>query len=214
MAKRERRVGAGGGEGRPGGPDPLVGWRIWRLGDGVLRSCVVASEWSPGVNAASCLAGRPCESAPGPGCRCGYWATSELSECLARARGDRTEYRWALGLIYGYGEVAVHGAEGFRAEKASIACLFTDWPWGRVRDSRLPMWIWRLRECVNIPSVPVRPHPQRSGALEAAASRYGVPLISLAQALRSGLLEEFGVERDRRQRTVTCMERMGLAGVA
>jgi hypothetical protein len=216
MAKREKRPGGEESESRLGGPDPMIGWRIWRLGtdDGVLRSCVVAGEWSPGINAASCLAGRPCDRTPGPGCRCGFWATKELAECLARARGDRTEYRWAMGLVYGWGEVAVHGAEGFRAEKAAIACLFTDWPWGGIGGSRLPLWIWRLRECVNIPSVPIRPHPQRLAGLRMAAEHYGVPLLSLSQALGSGLLEEFGLSLDRRHRTATCIEHMGLAGAA
>jgi hypothetical protein len=116
--------------------------------------------------------------------------------------------------VYGWGEVAVHGGEGFRSEKASIACLFTDWPWGQTQSSRVPLWVWRFRECVNLPWVPIRPHPERLQALEMAASRYSVPLLSLAQALRSGLLEEFGMSVDRRDRTVACIERMGLTEAA
>ncbi len=67
-----------------------------------------------------------------------------------------------MGLMAGWGVVALHGGKGFRAERASVLALF-DSPLGGAR-------------------------PQ----LERLANRYGVPALSLRAALEAGVLAEFG----------------------
>jgi hypothetical protein len=182
--------------------EPLIGWRIWRLRSDVLRSWAATYSWSPGENRARCLATlrRPCASSPGRECECGIWGLFRPLMSLERARSDGGEHASVVGLIRAWGELAIHGQEGFRAEKAAVACLFTDWVWEPVSqvqggeppdDGRLRRWFRRL----FVPEV----DPTRLPRLEAAAARYGVPLLSLGDAIETGLLEEFGVEADARQ---------------
>jgi hypothetical protein len=119
--------------------------------------------------------------------------------CLTRADGD-SDLRWhVMGLIAGWGTVALHGTEGFRAQRVAIQCLFTDWPasppTSRVGAGRLINW-WRRRTGrladLDPPAGPMK-DPRRRGALQAVAARYAVPLISLQAAADVGLLGEFGV---------------------
>ena len=72
----------------------------------------------------------------------------------------------AVGLIQGFGSVALHGEEGFRAGAATVMCIFADLP-DRIDYSHL-----RAR----------------------VAERYGVPCVSLQAAMSIGLLSEFGVD--------------------
>lgn len=94
-----------------------------------------------------------------------------------------------LGLINGYGNVAFHGEEGFRAELASLACIFTDrielpLLGGLLRPSRRPLT--RV--------LPVRlQQTLRSRSLRGNGTYYGVPCVSIESALSLGLLQEFGV---------------------
>src|SRR5215469_11714208 len=126
--------------------EPVVGWRIWRLQDGLLRSLVMDSSWQPGENVARCLASdrAMCRESPGQGCLCGFWAVWSPKQSMARVC-PAIEPPWqVMGLITGWGEVAVHGAEGFRAERATVRCLFSDrpWPWSAQLLSRLGT-LWR-----------------------------------------------------------------------
>jgi hypothetical protein len=107
-----------------------------------------------------------------------------------------------VGLIRGWGEVALHGSEGFRAAKASIACLLTDWPWDAPRalpEGRLAgRWRPRLRRALQYLSSPPPPEPWHAHMLREAAALYGVPLVSLEESLRIGLLEELGLDEPMR----------------
>lgn len=92
-----------------------------------------------------------------------------------------------VGLINGYGAVALHGNEGFRAQLATIACIFTDrlQPIGDLEERR-PHFIASLSDSLNWIFGYRDP-------LTTIADRYGVPCVSLECALSMGLLQELGV---------------------
>lgn len=131
-------------------------------------------------------------ASPGHGCSCGFWALWDLGCCVAKARREAREgVEPVIGLMSGWGEIAIHGDEGFRAEHAAILCLFSDSVWDDRFDPILPrprllarLLRWHRPVAAGPPPVP---------ALRAVASRYAVPLVPVAQARRSGLLSEFGV---------------------
>ena len=164
--------------------------------------------WQPGENRAKCLALNhpPCPAAPGALCQCGFWALWSPLRCLIKAQKTCLEPQWhVLGLIAGYGTVALHGREGFRAEHASVLCLFTDWagsaPVLRLTESRLMKW-WRSAwHGIYEPDSQAwpEPDPERASVLGRAATYYGVPLVSLKGALDLGVLGEWGVARDQIQ---------------
>src|SRR5262245_5842189 len=103
----------------------------------------------------------------------------------------------------GWGTVALHGQEGFRAERAAALCLFTDRPWAAATQPRAaPRRGDRLREALARPAAAmasVEPETAaeswHTAALVAAAARYAVPLVSLRGAVTLGLLSELGVPR-------------------
>ena len=160
----------------------VTGWRIWLLSGGTLVSWAMRYRWSPGPNTASCLSTdleRGNHSSPGKTCRCGFWGLFDPADCAALLKKAGFVDGIALGLVHAWGEVAIHGKEGFRAEHASVACLFND----RFMDG-MPRWIARLDQ---------RQWTLRAWRLRQASERYGVPLLSLRDANSSGLLDEFGV---------------------
>src|SRR5215831_8072891 len=129
--------------------EPVLGWRLWRLREGQLASWGVDYRWDPGDNHARCIVrGRSaCRLSPGQYCQCGIWAVWSPRECRDRAGMeagvDGSEH--VMGLISGWGTIAVHGREGFRAEWAAVRCLFTNRPGtlvARSLGSRLLGW-WR-----------------------------------------------------------------------
>jgi len=105
-----------------------------------------------------------------------------------------------MGLVVGWGTVALHGREGFRAERAALRCLFTDRPWSAAAlpgtPSRLAGW-WRRAIGRTAPAeAPEKAAPREIGhldELEAVAAHYAVPLVSLRAAADLGLLSELGV---------------------
>jgi hypothetical protein len=125
---------------------------------------------------------------------CGLWALWNFGSCVAKARAEAA--RWqrrsvVLGLVAGWGTVAVHGDEGFRAQRASVICLFSD----PVADpvsappERWPRWWARPARWMGCE----RATSSRLDSLRRAAAHYGVPLLSLTDAIRLGVLGEFGV---------------------
>ncbi len=186
-------------------PHPVIGWRLWRLEAGRLGSWALDYVWQPGENRARCLALRQpaCLPVPGTHCQCGFWALWSPLHCLSKARNTCIDRPWhVLGLIAGWGTVALHGREGFRAEHASVLCLFTDWagstPVLRLTESRLINWWRNTWHGVGEADPPAWPDPgsERTAVLESAATYYGVPLVSLKGALHLGVLGELGVARD------------------
>ena len=178
--------------------EPVLGWRIWRVKGWRLESWAVDYSWEPGENRAICLARNraACDSPPGQNCQCGFWAVWSPRVCLGRADGD-AEPRWhVMGLISGWGTVALHGREGFRSERATIRCLFTDWSPNASRSAatpgRLHRWLRRRTWESDPPSASARGRRRRE-ALQDVAARYGVPLVSLQGAAELGLLSELGI---------------------
>jgi hypothetical protein len=198
------------------GLEPMLGWRLWRLRPEGLESWAVNRCWQPGVNAAICLSSTPCRTSPGSACRCGFWALFSATHGLEYARHDRHERRTVLGLVRAWGEIAVHGEEGFRASHASVALLFTDWVWDADPDprSRAERW-WRA--AVGLVGGPSSRHattagPDRDLLLANVARGYGVPALSLGDALRSGLLGELGVDTAQREEVRRLLERTPALG--
>ena len=142
---------------------------------------------------------RSCAAPPGKHCQCGFWALWSPLQCLARAQ-EPVEPPWhVLGLVSGWGTVALHGREGFRAQYASVTCLFTDWAGSAavpsLADSRLERW-WRRvlgRRFNGRLRAGAKPDPERLSALQGAATRYAVPLVSLRGALDLRLPGEWGI---------------------
>jgi hypothetical protein len=174
--------------------EPVLGWRIWKLGGGRLESWAVDYRWEPGENAATCLAPNhsACSSPPGTRCQCGFWGVWSPKACMSRAARAPTEPPWhVIGLCVGWGTVALHGREGFRAERAAVRCLFTDRPWslsmGPAAFRPVGRW-WRRALGVPPPSAPTH-----LTELESVAAHYAVPLVSLRGAAGLGLLSELGV---------------------
>lgn len=185
--------------------EPVVGWRLWRMEGGfLLRSWAIESWWIPGENRAVCRpfkSSRPCASTPGNGCQCGFWALYDPRDLTERASGtDGT----ILGLIAGYGTVALHGPEGFRCAQARILCLFEDRFWSRpvptrnrFRDFFKPKLLRELEQR--------RTEEPQQRRLNAAA--YGVPLVSITHAANSGLLAEFGVPEEQIRNALELVEK-------
>lgn len=181
--------------------EPVLGWRVWKLEHGRLASWVLDYDWEPGENRAACLRPGPpiCGTSPGRKCQCGFWAVWSPRTCVARV-GWADEPPWCvMGLIAGWGTVALHRHEGFRAECAALRCLFTDRPWsvapGPLVPEVLRAW-WRRRrgrpeDADQRPGPP--PDPRRLRALREVAERYAVPLMSIEQAANVGMLSELGV---------------------
>lgn len=185
-----------------GGPAPVIGWRLWRLDAGRLRSWVVAQDWQVGPNEARCLVGdgpaslfgpaprRPCERSPGRGCRCGLWALRDFASCARKARDESQHWDTrdiVIGLVEGWGTVAIHGDEGFRSQYAAVRCLFTD-PIAD-RGPAPPRWWERVVRLSRARDSDAR----RATSLRCVAELYGVPLVSLADAVRLGILGELGL---------------------
>ena len=179
--------------------EPDLGWRVWHLNSSRLESWAVDYQWVPGENVARCLANSrlACASSPGRNCHCGFWAVSAPGLILNRVGGSCEPPWHVMGLISGWGTVARHGREGFRAERAALRCVFTDRPWRRSAltgtSSRLAGW-WRRRVEVTVPALAeARTSPDHLAALAAVATHYGVPVVSLRTAIDHGLLSELGV---------------------
>jgi hypothetical protein len=181
----------------------ILGWRLWRIREGFLGSWALNHDWMPGPNRAKCLSPNTarCSNAPGRHCRCGFWGLHSPLQCLTRARYGGMGWWPVMGLMRGWGTVAVHGDEGFRAENASVVCLFSDWPFMpremRLGGGRWTRW-WRLLSLLMEGETDPPPPDQndRRLALRDTADRYGVPLVSLSDSIRLGLLEELDVGQE------------------
>lgn len=187
----------------------MVGWRLWRLQAGHLRSWVVQQEWEPGPNEARCLteghvvsllngAGGRCTRSPGTNCKCGLWGLWDFAACARKAREESAPWdRWniAIGLMAGWGTVAIHGEEGFRCQYGTVRCLFTDPVAGRSPAGAAPRSGWWTRLVRRVDGR--EPDGERTASLRLAADRHCVPLLSVAEAVRLGVLGELGVSPSR-----------------
>lgn len=144
--------------------DPVVGYRIWRLGPIGLLYPVAAPPaflWRPGPNQAVCLRHfrvrrrepDPSHPAPQSRCGCGLYAFTDPADRRLRL-GDCPP-----GAVVAWGDIEVHRG-GYRAQHAQIVALGE-------RSGLTDVERFRLR---------------------GAASRYGVPLVP-ADELREHALE-------------------------
>lgn len=184
--------------------DPILGWRLWRVRDQRLQSWAINHFWEPGQNAATCHdSERSCPAPPGRHCQCGFWALWSPLRCLSMASSPIEPPWYAVGLVAAWGEVAVHGREGFRAQHASVTCLFSDWagaaPVPDASTGRITRWAHGVlgrpftgRRCWR-----PDPDPTRVDSLRHVAARYAVPLITMRGAVESRLLGEWGVPVER-----------------
>lgn len=179
--------------------EPVLGWRVWRLRGHSLASWGTTYVWHPNANFARCLnPNNPCPASPGRGCRCGFWAVFTPRHCISRVCEDYSERAPVLGLIRAWGEVALHGPEGFRAEYAAPVCLFSDWPGGAHRPAELPgrlAQLWQACKRFIADDHPLAAAlPDLEGKIRDAAGDYGIPVLSLADACRLGALQEMGID--------------------
>jgi hypothetical protein len=77
-----------------------------------------------------------------------------------------------MGLVEMSGAVVAHGADGLRAERATLRCLLTDRPWSWWQPPGAGGTEWDL--------------------LRAVAEDYAVPLLSLSNAVSLGLTDLAG----------------------
>ncbi len=184
-----------GRDGVPTPASPFLGWRIWNLAAGQLESWTVTYRWVPGENVARCLVSNShaCASSPGGRCQCGFWALWAPTQCVYLASAP-TEPPWqVMGLISAWGNVVVHGREGFRAERAAVLCLFTDRPWSATAVLGAPSRRGLPRSPTEPPSQGAVHEADQRNAIRGVAARHGVPLVSLRGAVALGLLSELGV---------------------
>jgi hypothetical protein len=110
-----------------------------------------------------------------------------------------------IGLIAGWGTVAIHGEEGFRAQHAAILCLLTDSIWDKSLDplcNRMGWWplAGRWLRLLGRPR-------STSASLQRVAAEYAVPVLALADAVRSGVLAEFGLSDQQLERARSVLRR-------
>lgn len=176
--------------------EPVLGWRLWRVRDTArLHSWGVRHEWEPGVNEATCMGSRHFHTSPGESCNCGFWALNSPKRCIRYARDTITDRSSVVGLVRGWGQVALHGKEGFRAQYASPVCLFSNWLWDQpqLRSVSELGWWGRVQRALNLTEAPMAPARTRAALLRQTAEAYAVPLLSFQDAIRSGFLAEQGV---------------------
>jgi hypothetical protein len=111
---------------------PVIGFRSWRLDDGLLLSPHTAEWWPPGTQLeARCLREAHLEVAPASCCDCGIYAFYEAwsaAEWYATRPGDSVP-----GAVLAWGRIeASH--DGMRAQYARLLCL------------ALPPWAARSRK--------------------------------------------------------------------
>ena len=199
--------------------EPALGWRLWRLRGGRLWSWVLDYAWERGPLEASCMIDQassraalfvqrePCVRSPGQHCQCGIWALWDLGRCVAKGRDHLSSVHAELvvGLIAGWGTIAIHGEEGFRAQRAAILCLLTDSIWDKSLDPLCDQQAWWLAAGRWLRLL-ARPR-STPASLRRLAAEYAVPVLLLADAVRSGVLAEFGLSDQQLERARSVLVR-------
>jgi hypothetical protein len=154
--------------GAVGAPDlirPIIGFRQWRLHDGVLSSVWTDDAWDRGLLRARCRAD-VCDccagvrEAPGPECTCGVYAWHRQVPLGASATRELV-----AGAVALWGALQIHPT-GMRAQFARIVALSLPLTRGR---KRLELAITAGELGINLV-----PHRQ----LIAAAMAHGTPIPS------------------------------------
>jgi hypothetical protein len=112
--------------------EPLVGFRNWRVIDGVLSSPYAPLAWREPVVCARCLREPESHRAPAPGCDCGISAYHEPD-----LRFASVDFRGVSGIVSLWGCVEIHD-DRMRAEYARVEAL-----------AMHPRWSTRMRHAVT-----------------------------------------------------------------
>ena len=105
--------------------EPVVGFRNWRLIDGVLVSPHSGVEWQEPLLCARCLLDPEVHVAPDPDCDCGVSAYHE-----PQLRFSTVDFRGVSGIVTLWGRVEVH-PDRVRGEFARIEALAVYSRWSR-----------------------------------------------------------------------------------
>ena len=153
-----------GGLGETVAPDlvnPVIGYRLWRLGDDALWSPYVEERWDRGVHAAVCRAERPSHAGPSPAhdCSCGIHAWYEPCPTLSWAATRHL----VAGAVALWGDIELHPF-GMRAARGMVVALALP-PWHGTKPRR----IVEIADALEVEAVPAR-------RLEAVAEAHGAPI--------------------------------------
>jgi hypothetical protein len=154
----------GGWPGEMPAPDlvnPVIGYRLWRLGDESLWSPYVEERWLRGVHVAVCRAERSGHAGPAPAhdCSCGIHAWYEPCPTLSWAATRHL----VVGAVALWGDMELHPF-GMRAARGMVVALALP-PWHGTKPRRI---IEIARE-FEVEAVPAR-------HLEAVALEHGAPV--------------------------------------
>jgi hypothetical protein len=146
---------------------PVVGFRQWRLHDGLLRSLYSEAQWPSAVITARCpRRDHDPRDVPASHCTCGIYAYYD--PCPRTASAATPDF--VAGAVVLWGALELH-ATGMRAEHARIVAL--ELPLSRGRKRRA---VTEIAERLSVAAVKHR-------KLRAATATHGLPL---QRALRPG----------------------------
>jgi hypothetical protein len=140
---------------------PVVGYRLWRLGTDGLWSPYVEDRWTQGVHTAVCRAQAPvhADASPGHDCTCGIYAWYDPCPIL----GWAATRHLVAGAVALWGEIELHPF-GMRARHATVVALVAP-PWPRTKRRRLT----DVARDLDVDAVPAR-------RLRTEALRHGAPV--------------------------------------
>jgi len=149
--------------------EPIIGFRHWRLVDGMLTSMFSTTPWTEAAITARCPVGRhdPAQT-PSPGCTCGVYAYYD--PCPRTASASTRDL--VGGAVVVWGRIEAH-ATGVRAEHVRIVGLDLPLLPGRKRRA-----VSELAELFGVPAVAHR-------ELMAVARAHGSPLPASLRPPRS-----------------------------
>ena len=124
----------------------LVGFRQWRLLDGVLSSVYAGASWADGRSTARCDRGHSPEEVPAKDCSCGIYA---YYDPLPRTSSATTP-DLVGGAVVLWGRIEAH-IYGLRGEHARIVALELPLSRGRKRRAMI-----EVAEALGVPAVPHR----------------------------------------------------------
>jgi hypothetical protein len=148
----------------PKAPDyiePMLGWRSWRIHEGVLGSVAQSDHiWKTTPQRAYCLAGIPASwaeflpshEAPHMGCACGYYATKTYLQLREQMPTYRYDF-FVIGVVAMWGRV-IDYTRGYRAEYAHPLLLIG------MPDSRIFGYHRRLQRIAQMYNVPTYAAPR------------------------------------------------------
>jgi hypothetical protein len=186
--------------------EPVLGYRVWRVRDGLLHPWCQHGPWLPGEpEPARCLSTGTTHAAPASGCHCGFHALNSLDAKLGsysvRDYATSADGRhmgvfgrvqgwvgWVAGAVVAWGRLEVH-ANSFRAEYAKPVAVI------RGPNERMCHEVARRYSCALVPIEDVEAIARRYGSGVPTALR-PAPENSRSAGTDADLSEEFRLLRD------------------